>query len=81
MNTNTPPDFFAQVDDTYGVEEDGLAGNDDIGIAIPQISIQLSDEQKRELQATINPLADCDDYGISLYLQTLHLLQSWNIAS
>ena len=73
-------DFFDSVTDDYGIEEDGIApDSDDQEVTIPRISIELTDMQLLQLQQTVNPLQEMDDYGISLYTQTVQLLRSWNI--
>lgn len=81
-HSRTPAlDFFEPVSDGYGVEEEGIAPDNEDGIEVPSISVILTDEQNSQLQASINPLEDSDDYGISLYTRTLQLLRSWNIIS
>lgn len=72
-------DFFDNVTDDYGVEEDGLAPEAEGGIEVSSPSISLTDQQVTALQRAINPLEDCTDYGISLYTRTIQLLSSWNI--
>ena len=47
-------DFFDHVLENYGLEEEGIAGNDG-GIEIPVNHIQLSATQYSELQSIIDP--------------------------
>ena len=72
-------DFFQAVPEDYGYEEEGTAPDEDDegGIEVPPLSIQLTDDQISELQTSVNPLENSDDYGISLYLRTLQILHSW----
>ena len=77
----TAMDFFNIVDESYGVEEDGLVPEDDEGVEAPrntlQLSeLQLSEQQLSELQEAIDPLADSEDYGISIYTTTLRYLDN-----
>ena len=34
---------------------------------VPPLSIDLSDEQMQQLRDQVNPLEDCEDYGLNLY--------------
>ena len=69
-------DFFNNVADDYGTDEDGIANPDSEGVEIPPSEVQLTKEQVNELQQIVNPLTDCDDMGVDLYLQTLEFVQS-----
>ena len=75
----TALDFFQTVPEDYRYEEEGSAPDkdDEGGIEVPPLRIELSDNQISELQSSINTLENSDDYGISLYLRTLQLLNSW----
>ena len=72
-------DFFQSVPEDYGHVEEGIAPNEDDegGIEVPPLRIELSENQISELQSNVNPLENSDDYGISLYLRTLQMLHSW----
>ena len=70
----TAMNFFNIVDESYGVEEDGLVPEDDEGVEVPRNTLQLSEQQLSELQEAIDPLADSEDYGISIYTTTLRYL-------
>ena len=71
-------DFFDSVEEEYGREEDGGTGTDEGAIRIPRILIDLDDIQLHALRESIHPLQECNDYGISIYSQTVQLLRSWN---
>lgn len=43
-------------------------------IIVPQTCIPLSSDSIEQLSLTINPLADCDDFGKQFYLDTVELL-------
>ena len=66
-------DFFQNVTEDYGTEEEGLAPDHEEGVEVPQIHLELSEEQKTVLREMIDPLESSDDYGISLYIRTLQL--------
>ena len=74
-------DFFLTVPEDYGYEEEGTAPDEDDegGIEVPPLRIQLTDDQISELQTNVNPLENSDDYDISLYLRTLQILHSWEV--
>ena len=70
-------DFFDDdVPVDYGIEENGFPGDDIEGVEIPSSQIQLTDEQMSELQGTVNPLSDSDNFAIELYQQTLQFILS-----
>lgn len=72
-------DFFETVTEEYGTEENGAALNNDEGVPVPRSPVELTQEQLLELHETVDPLQETDDYGISLYTQTVQLLRSWNV--
>ena len=62
-------DFFDSVLEDYGTEEEGAGVVDDIsvsGIPVPRVFVTPSDHQLSQLQAGVNPLSVCDDYGVSV---------------
>ncbi len=76
-------DFFNQVSDEYGSESDeesfGLIDINDIeGVFIPESSLSPTELQLAELQEHVNPLTYTEDYGVSLYIETLQIVQSWS---
>ena len=72
-------DFFETVSEDYGIEE-GIAPDGEESVTVPPIR-QLTEEQSTVLLETVNPLADSDDYGISLYTRTLQVLASFNFGT
>ena len=71
---------FEQVADDYGVIEDGLAMEESLsegeGVPIPRSTIELHEEQFQQLQNLVNPLSESTNYGIDLYLETIHFLDT-----
>lgn len=68
-------DFFDDVDDSYGVEEEGF-GIDDGNyqrVEVPQCDFVLRDDHFLQLQQAVHPLQQSNNYGIDLYLNTLEL--------
>lgn len=67
-------DFFDNINsDYYGVDEQGLARDDD-AVVIPENEFGLTYEQLQQLQQHVNPLADSDNYGIELYEQIIEFI-------
>lgn len=60
----------------YGVDYDAPLPHIDTGndVAVPESSIELSEEDQLTLQILVNPLADDGDHGITLYCQTVTVL-------
>lgn len=54
----------------YGIDWDGPSVIESISVEIPTTACPLTDLQKSALQLEVNPLAECDDYGISLFVRT-----------
>lgn len=73
-------DFFERVSDNYGTGEEGSGATDDSesGVPVPRISVTPTDDQMTNLRESVDPLASCDDYGVSLYSRALELVQSWS---
>ena len=71
----TAMDLFDVVPGDYGNIEEGVVGDDDEGIEIPQCEYQLLEDDLEQLQQTVNPLQESDNYGIDLYFATLQYLQ------
>ena len=76
-------DFFQTVPEDYGFEEEGIAPykDEEGGIEVPPLRIELTEDQVSELQTNINPLENTADYGVSLYLRTLQILCSWDMST
>ena len=69
-------DFFDIVNDEYGIDDGHLTTNEEDGeLVIPEVNIQLTSHQVQEIEATINPLADSQNYGIELYITTVDTVQ------
>lgn len=68
--------FFDHVGDQYGVEDDSSAVEDEYTVHIPPNRFSLTEEHLAELQSSVNPLAESDNFGINLYLETLTFLRT-----
>ena len=72
----TALDFFENVDDYYGIEEEGLAVDEESGeVTVPECRFGLTDEHLQQLQE-VNPLAETQNYAIELYERTLYFIHS-----
>lgn len=71
-------DFFETIDNSYGVDEQGLAVDDDNydRVEIPQCNFSLTEEHFMQLQQAINPLSSSNDYGIDLYLSACQFVST-----
>ena len=68
-------DFFEDVDEDYGIDEDGLVPDEsEGGVEIPDIVFALALEHMTMLMDRIDPLAASDSFGINLYQQTLEFV-------
>ena len=67
-------DFFDEVSGIYGVDEEGVGSHDEEGVVIPSVDFQLTEEQFQELQRTVYPLSNSEDFGIDLYVRTLEFI-------
>ena len=65
---------------SYGIDEAGLTGSDE-EIVIPDSRVMPTPQEQDCLQASINPLADSDNYGIEIYKQTLEFLRTVVVTS
>ena len=72
----TALNFFDSINnDQYGVEEEGLVGNDENNaVVIPENPFGLIDQQMHQLQQQVNPLAASQNHGIELYEATVELI-------
>lgn len=77
----TALDFFDQVSDTYGIDNDlgvSIASDgDDEGVAVPPIELGLSDEHIAVLTAAVDPLSASQEFGVDLYLQAVQMILSF----
>lgn len=69
-------DFFEEVDDAYGIDEDGPEPTENGNVAIPRVNFQLSPLSTEQLHLLINPLQASESYGIDLYEQTINFVNS-----
>ena len=70
-------DFFEEVDENYGIEEVGFSSNDsNETVNISPVGFELSEEHYRHLNATVNPLANSDNFGIDIYQQVMQYIDS-----
>lgn len=72
----TAMDFFDIVEESCVVEEEGLVDEDETGVEVSPVSVQLNDGQLLELKQRLDPLAECEDYGIKFYEDTIIYLNS-----
>ena len=63
----------------YGVDSDlGVTGDEDPeGVEVLATELDTSFEQMTELQSTVNPLGESEDFGIDLVIQTQGILHSF----
>lgn len=68
-------DSFDSVDDSYGVDEQGLGGDDDFeGIEVPECNFALTDNHFMQLQQAVDPLQESNNYGIDLYQSAIEFI-------
>ena len=69
-------DFFERVSQEYGLDDADSRSEEstDEGVPVPRNAITLEEEQLEYLRSEVNPLEECDDYGISIYLKTVEVL-------
>lgn len=64
----------------YGIDWEGpMADDHDMvaeSITVPETTNPLTEEQSQELLANIDPLKQCDNYGINIYLETLEFVHT-----
>ena len=71
----TAVDVFESVSEEYGqFEEGGSNVDDNEGVSVPQLSFSATPIQLSQIQETVNPLSDDDEYGLSLYRRVLEML-------
>ena len=69
-------DFFEDIDDSYGIDTEGPTPSDEGNVVVPEISLNVNEEDFSRLQQLVDPLAVCDDYGINLYQQTVEFIKT-----
>ena len=62
----------------YGVDPEAPVPDDeeDTNVTVPTTSIPLSQRSLQHLMATVNPLQECSDHGVQLYITAVHTLYS-----
>lgn len=79
-NYTAVKDFF---EDNRVPENDGISEPEEVdavnedsngAVVLPQKAIQMSPDCLRELQATVNPLEQDGNHGISLYLKAREII-------
>ena len=68
-------DFFTDVDDMYGVDDDGPQPMPHEEVAVPRVNFQLLPRNIQLLQTLINPLQVSQSYDIDVYEQTLAFIE------
>lgn len=74
QSNHTALDFYEQVNENYGIDEEGMGTRDDEGVSIPHSTISLSEEQSSQLHQQINPMTDDRNFGIDLYQEVVAFL-------
>lgn len=64
----------------YGIDEHISNIDTDNNVNVPEIPIQISENETQEIQQHINPLADDGNHGINLYQLTLAALQELTLS-
>ena len=64
--------------DTFGIDWDAPlpTGDEAESVSVPDIVNPLTGEEFTELQATISPSTDDDNYGVDVYTAVVHFIQS-----
>lgn len=68
-------DFFNNVNDSYGIDEDEPEPIQDGNIIVPRVNFTLSPHTMQHLQTLVDPLQASESYGIDLYEQTLAFIE------
>jgi hypothetical protein len=69
-------DFLDRVDETYGLSYQDPTPGEHGSVNVPESRFSIQTNDFQQLQSLINPLQECDDYGIQLYLSTLQFLRT-----
>ena len=72
----TALDFFGNVDESYGIDDDGPVPEIENTLSVPEIAYQLSSANLTLLQQSVDPLAPSNDYAIDLYEQVVQFLDN-----
>ena len=61
----------------FGIDWDGSCVLEDVeSVEIPTVECPLQPQEMAILQTYINPLADCTDFGVGLYIATRQIIMS-----
>ena len=66
----------ANVGEDYGISSDDPIASSEVVVTIPEERYTLSRANFDQLQATVNPLHESDNYGVDLYQSALQYLNS-----
>ena len=69
-------DFFQDVGEDYGISSDDPIASSEVAVTIPEERYTLSRANFDQLQATVNPLHESDNYGVDLCQSALQYLNS-----
>ena len=69
-------DFLNQVDSNYDVSNEDPRPEKQNALDVPQSHFSVGEKQMLHLQININPLQQCDDYGLEIYLSYIYYIQS-----
>ena len=67
-------DFLDDVNEDYGLDEDGPTSESDGGVELPDVRFSLTVQHMSMLLDRVDPLAASDSFGIDLYHQTLEFI-------
>ena len=68
----TAMDFFEEVNESYGLDNDGpLSLDEEATLAVPHLNFELQSGDLEHLRQTVDPLARSDNFGIE---QTVHFI-------
>ena len=69
--------IFQDLFSTYGVDWEGPPPSDEHNdVHVPETQCPLSSSLLTELHSLFNPLMDCNDYAIQLYLDVLQFVSA-----
>ena len=69
-------DFFQDVGEDYGISSDDPIASSEVAVTISEEWYTLPRTNFYQLQATVNPLLESDNYGVDLYQSALQYLNS-----
>lgn len=67
--------------DSYGIDFDGPLPEvvTDNNVEVPESAVQLTHEQLHNLEQMVNPISDDGNNGVCHFLETLRILETYNI--